>query len=178
MGLIDDILQRLFPPSAESLRDVRLGRRAVVRGRVVARDLIESPLSGERCVYYRYSLEEWRRSSVPIGFGSEGFWVLVERDEAIAEFYVQDETGRAVVFPKHAVVEAARDVTAEPLDWPLGRRGSELRINPGDLVEIEGVAEQIEDLLDEARGYRESSRRLLLRAIDGGVIRIRLIARG
>jgi hypothetical protein len=178
VGLIDAILGSLFPPAPQALADVTAGRRALVRGRVVPRDVIESPLSGVRCVYYRYVIEELRRASVPIGFGADGFWVVTERDEAIAEFYLQDEGGRAIVAPHRAFVEIPRALPGEPLDWPRGRRGQELVILAGDLVEVDGLVQEVDDLLDEQLHYRERPRKLVLRAPDDGVIRIRVIARG
>lgn len=177
MGLIEALLASLFPPTPEPVAGVRNGRRVVVRGRVVPRDLIESPLTGERCVYYRYLVEEWRRSSVVGLAGVDGFWAVVEHDEAIAEFYLTDESGRAVVAPERARVELVRPLGAERVELVPGRRGAESRILPGDVVEVDGVAEQIGDILDEARGYRESSVRTLLRAVDGGVLRIRVLSR-
>src|SRR5262249_38694535 len=104
VGLIETILFRLFPPLPELLSELPLGRRVTVRGRVLPRDLIESPLTGERCVYYRYLVEEWRRTTTSMG-GTEGFWAVTEHDEAIAEFYLHDAGCRAVVAPQHAEVE-------------------------------------------------------------------------
>jgi len=40
------------------------------------------------------------------------------------------------------------------------------------------MVEKVDDLLDEARGYRESATRILLRAPEGGVLTIRLVGRG
>lgn len=179
MGLIESILASLFPPRPEPLAECRRGRRVLVRGRVVPRDEIESPLGGARCVYYRYLVEEWRRSALAgMAAGADGFWVVAEHDEAIAEFYVQDESGRAIVAPERAHVELGRDLLPEPVDLPTGRRATESRIHGGDVVEVEGVVEEVGDLLDDARGFREPSLRLLLRAVDGGVLRIRVLERG
>ncbi len=180
LGLIDLILERLFPPAVERLTEVRLGRRAVVRGRIVPRDLIESPLTGERCVYYRYRVEEWRRATVPLPVNplGNGFWAVIEQDEAIAEFYLQDDTARAVVGVERAHVEFAPELPAEPHVLPGDRRATELRLGANDVVEVEGVAEAIVDQLDEGRGYREPSSKILVRAPDGGLLRIRVIARG
>jgi hypothetical protein len=177
--LLEAILARLFPPVPQRLADVRLGRRALVRGHVVPRDLIESPLTGERCIYYRYLVEEWRPGTMPLPVAPQasGFWAVVDQDEAIAEFYLSDQSGRAVIGVERARVELAPTIRAEPHRLPGDRRATELRIGANDLVEVEGMAEAIDDLLDEGIGYRDPSSKLLLRAIDGGVLRIRVIAR-
>ena len=178
MGLIETILERLFPPQPEPIAEVKPGRRVTLRGRVVARDLIDGPLAGARCVYYRYRAEAFRRSAV-VGLGfDQGFWVILDQDEAIAEFYLQDDTGRAVIAPERAEVELGRGVTAERRARGVDQRASELRIEPGDLVEVEGESEAIDDLYDEARGYRDPAARLLLRAPEGAALRIRVLARG
>jgi hypothetical protein len=174
LRLIESILSALFPPQAEPIADVRAGRPATVLGRVLPRDVIDSPLSGERCVWYRWTVREWRRSIVDGG----GFWVTIDDEEAIAEFYVQDDSGRAIVHPEHAVVDLGRAGEATPVTVEeLHRQAAESRIGVGDLVEISGFAEKVADLLDEARGYREHATRVLLRAPDGGVLTIRLISR-
>jgi hypothetical protein len=178
VSLLEALLERLFPPAAEPIRDLRdrLGERVTVRGCVVARDLVASPLSGERCVYYGYLVEEWR--ATPISMGGGGMWVIVERDEAICEFYVEDASGRALVIPERAAVEPGRGVRPLPVDVPAGQRGSELRIKHGDLVEIVGVAGEAADVLDGERGYREDATRAVVAAPaeDEGTLRIRLLA--
>ena len=182
MGLIESLLDCLFPQAPEPLGTVRgpWGKRLVVRGRVVARELIESPLTAQRCVYYRYLVEEWRRASVSlqsIGPGTGGLWHPTETDEAIAEFYVDDGTGRALVEPARALVETAGPLLAEPVEMPADHRASEVRIEPGDTVEVRGVVDEIEDMLDGERGYRDLPTRMALRAADGGKIRIRLVGK-
>jgi len=180
VGLIETVLQYLFPPAPEPLGAVRrgAGRPFVVRGRVVPRDQIQSPLTERRCVYYRYLVEEWRRTSIDLPGGGQGLWHAVEADEAIAEFYIDDGTGRAVVEPQAAHVAFTSPCGPEPVSMPSGRRASELRIEAGDWVEVQGVLAEIDDLLDGERGYREVAMRLALRAVEGGRIRIRLLRRG
>jgi|GEM_PF-2671062 len=177
MGLVHGILRALFPPSAEPIDDLIRGRQAIVRGRVVARDCLESPLTGVSCVYYSYSVEEWRESRMA-GL-PEGFWNLAESDEAIAEFYLQDQTGRrAIVSPHGARVERGRGLQPRPVDLGTSlRRARELAIHSGDYIEVAAVADQVEDLYDEARDYRSRASRWLLRAPDNGHVVIKLLAR-
>jgi hypothetical protein len=172
--LIESILAALFPPQAEPVGELTPGRRATVIGRVVPRDVIDGPLTGEPCVWYRSTVREWRRSVIDAG----GFWVTIEDDEAIAEFYVQDQSGRAIVHPVQAVVDLGRLARGERVSLEaLHREAMESRLEVGDVVEVSGMVDKVEDLLDEARGYRESTGRVLLRAPDGGVLTIRLVAR-
>ncbi len=177
MRLIHGILARLFPPEPEPLRELRLGIVTTVRGRVVPRDLIESPLTGERCVYYQYTVEDWRRSQV-LGVGGDGFWELREKDEAIVEFYLHDDGMRAIVCPQSAKVERARGIEAIDIDLGMmNRRAQQLLIMPGDLVEILAVAERVDDLHDEGRDYRTAPTRVMLRAPEGADLIIRIIER-
>ena len=174
--LLERLLERLFPPAAEPAATLRhrAGARVLVRGRVVPRELIESPLSGERCVYYRYLVEEWRASSVPMG-ASGGLWVAVERDEAICEFDLEDASGRALIAVEETRVDVEHAGDAFAVEVPQGQRASEVRIAPGDVVEVHGAAGEIADVLDESRGYRDDATRGVVRAIEGGSLRIRVI---
>lgn len=177
MGLIQAILARVFPPQPEPLSELRAGVMATVRGVVVARDVMESPLNGDRCVYYSYTVEEWRESHV-VGQVGEGFWRLVERDEAILEFYLQDGRDRAIVSPHRARVERGRGVSPEPIDLgSIRRRAQQLRLADGDTIEVTAMSERVDDLFDEDRAYRTSPARWILRAPRGEPIRIRLLAR-
>ncbi len=168
------ILRALFPPQPLALDDAIDGRPITVRGQVVARDLLESPLDGELCVYYNYSIEEWRQSQIA-GL-PDGYWRLTEHDEAIAEFYLHDDTGRAIVAPQRARIDRARGVRPYRVDLGMQyRRASQLVIRPGDIVEVEAIADRVDDLYDDARDYRARAHRTMLRAPDGGEIVIRVL---
>lgn len=173
--MIVALLRRLFSrkPSPIAALARRRGARVVVRGRVVPRDLIDSPHSGERCVYYHYLLEELRGPAVTFP-GAGPVWTVIGGDEAICEFYVEDDSGRALIVPERAVVDSG----------PMTRHAAERddqrvlmsQILPGDVIEVRGVADEIADLLDDRRGYRESAQRSLVRAPANGAIRIRRLA--
>jgi hypothetical protein len=173
VGLIETLLERIFPPEPEPLGAIRPGlRRLTARGRVIARDTIQSPLGGVRCVYYRYLVEEWRPASMNVG--GAGLWNCAEHDEAIAEFYLDDESGRALVEPARARVETYLEHRGADGD----RRAREWLIQDGDRVEIRGaVADELTDLLDGERGYRDPSSRLVLRAPERGWLTIRVLGR-
>lgn len=175
MGLINGVLSALFPPAPEPLAEVRAGRTTLVRGKVVPRDLIVSPLTGDRCVYYQYTIEEWRQSRVN-GVAGDGFWQLVDRDEAIAEFYLQDGNARAIVAPHGARVERARGVSVTSVELgALGRRAQQLLIMPNDEVEVLAQVGHADDMFDDARAYRASPTRMILHAPESGEILIRLV---
>ncbi|MBT8493713.1 MAG: hypothetical protein KJO07_11690 [Deltaproteobacteria bacterium] len=177
MRFLYTVLAGFFPPRVESCAEIDAGRRVRVQGEVVARDLIESTLTGERCVYYQYTVEEFRRSS-SVGLG-DGHWRLIERDEAIAEFYLVSGGARVIVSPAHAKVSRGRSIPVQAID--LGgihdRRAQEMRIGPGDIIEIYGVAETAHDIYDEGRDYRAPLDRLMLTAPPGDHLRIRLVRR-
>lgn len=166
----------MFPPQAEPIASVSSGRTVTVRGAVVARDLMDSPLTGERCVYYRYSVEQWRQSRVA-GVGGDGFWDPNERDEAILEFYVDDGSGRAIVAPERARVLLGRRLAEDTMDLGAQRRAHQLLLQPGDEIEVTGEAVRVDDLFDEGRGYRAPPQRIMLRAPPRDHLRIRVLAR-
>ncbi|HTE51963.1 MAG TPA: hypothetical protein VK698_14010 [Kofleriaceae bacterium] len=177
-GIISGLLGAFFPPLPEPLDEVEPGKTAVVRGRVLPRDLLRSPLSGAECIYYRYTVENWRRSTL-IGTAGGGFWQLAEHDEAIVEFYIQDGNTRAVVSPYQAQVEPRRGVAPRTIDLGLAeRRAQELVIAPGDLIEVVGSVDRVDDLFDDGRDYRGSPTVLCLRAPPGGSILVRILQAG
>ena len=177
MGLVHSILSALFPPQPEPIADLLVGRPATVRGQVVPRDVLESPLTGEPCVYYNYAVEQWRQSQLA-GL-PDGAWRLTEHDEAIAEFYLHDPTGRIIVAPQRARVDRGRGVQPDAVELgQLERRARELLIRPGDVVEVTAIVERCDDLYDDARDYRMQAQRLILRAPPRGFVEIRLLHPG
>jgi len=176
VGLVHSILSALFPPQAEPIADLVEGRNSVVRGTVVPRDLIECPLTGELCVYYNYTVEEFRQSRIA-GL-PDGFWRVTQHDEAIAEFYLHDDSGRAIVAPHDVRIDRARGVEPQLIDLGIHwRRATQLLIRPGDIVEIAAVADRVDDLYDDARDYRARARARMLRAPDDGQLVIRVLPR-
>ena len=189
LALLAGAWVRMHPPRTVAIARAPRGRVITVRGVAVARDLLESPLSGTPCVYYRYSVEEWRRSRL-LGAGSDGgFWQLAEHDEAIVEFYVNDGPARAIVAPGDARIRAARGLASAPREHvrqeggaapdlgELGRnrRAHELLIEPGDELAITGQAVEVVDLFDDSRDYRGAPHRLMLRAPEAATLDIRIL---
>lgn len=173
-GVLGGAWMRVRARQPVSIAHAPRDRLITVRGRVVPRDLIDSPLTGEPCVYYRYSIEEWRQSRV-LGVGGNGFWQLAERDEAIVEFYVDDGTARAIVAPVDARVHASRRLLEAPVEIHVQRRAHQLLIEPGDEIAVTGIAGEVVDLFDESRGYRAGPQRLMLRAPEASTLAIRIL---
>ncbi|MCP4448349.1 MAG: hypothetical protein GY811_23865 [Myxococcales bacterium] len=179
MSIVTGLLSALFPPRREVIADLIPGRRALVRGTVVARDFIDSTLTAERCVYYRYAVEEWRNTHMA-GLASDGYWAHTRFDEAIVEFYLQDEDGaRLIVSPQNASVERGRGVQPQAVDMGvMGQRARELRICPGDLVEVQGTVARVSDLFDQDRDYRGNASRLMLYASPNDSLSIHILDPG
>lgn len=137
----------------------------MVRGKVVARDLITSTLTDERCVYYHYTVNEFRESNIA-GLANEGHWNMIRFDEAIVEFYLQDEAGdRVIVCPQNVRVDRARGIAPTHIDMGIIRQSAqELVIRPGDLLEVHGLVATVHDLFDEDRNYRTPPTRFMLSA--------------
>ncbi len=57
-------------------------------------------LSGLPCVWYRYKIEEY----VATGKGNEHRWETIDKGESTETFWLQDNTGRAVIDPEGAEV--------------------------------------------------------------------------
>ena len=177
MGIVHALLAGIFPPRRASLSQVEPGQIVTIRGQVVPRDHIESTLTGERCVYYQYTVEEWRQSHTT-QMGNDGFWHVVDRDEAITEFYLACRDERAIVSPSSARVERARAVPVTSIDLGgiLNRRAQELRIAAGDMVEVTAMVESVDDLFDDGRGYRAATDRLMLSAPKHRPLQIRVLS--
>jgi hypothetical protein len=108
------------------VRSMALGRVAL-EGRAVpwAREL-RAPISGIEVCWYRFRVEEERRTSK----GSE--WRTVARgDSSEWPFYLEDGTGRVLVLPEGAEMVVADDLcqTNPELDGGLGARLAEVGVD-------------------------------------------------
>ena len=152
---------------ASRVRSMALGRVAL-QGKAVpwVSDLL-APLSGVPCCWYRYKVEEERRSG-----RSRAWHTISSGDSAAWAFYLEDETGRVLVQPEGAELEISADlsVTRPDLDGPLGARlavlgvdtttlfglqrplrVTEWRLVQGDPVYVLGVAQERPSLSAERR---------------------------
>jgi hypothetical protein len=80
--------------------------------------ILKSPFSNKDCVYYRYTIEEYRRS------GKNNQWVTVKSGEERTHFFLQDDTGVVLVDPKGARISI-------PMDF---KYSSQLGVNPPESV--------------------------------------------
>lgn len=77
------------------------------QARLMEGEPIVAPLRGLRCCWWRYKVEEKRRSAD----GKRTSWVTVDQDTSDALFHLADDTGECVVDPHGAcVIPGATDV--------------------------------------------------------------------
>ncbi|MCI0546188.1 MAG: hypothetical protein L0027_02775, partial [Candidatus Rokubacteria bacterium] len=152
-------------PTAK-VRSMALGR-VELEGRAEAKTELEAPLTGLPCVFFRYEIEEERRSR------RYRRWSTVGRGDSRAQgFYLADETGRVLVEATGAELHLACDwrATDPPLGSrllavltrhgiPTGRRlfrrrlrFREWRIAAGEPLYVLGVAQERPALAGERRG--------------------------
>jgi hypothetical protein len=110
----------LFPPMPEPVDELRPGVLATVRGLVAPRDVVPSPLTGEPCVYYYYTVEEWRRSGVVTGV--EGSWHLIDRDEVSR--VLPGRTAGACSSPVAGAHRPRRGIRPRGRHWHVDQRAS------------------------------------------------------
>ncbi|MBW2999104.1 E3 ubiquitin ligase family protein [Candidatus Woesearchaeota archaeon] len=65
--------------------------------------VLKSPFSNKDCVYYKYKVEEYRRS------GKHSRWVTLKKDEDRVHFFLKDNTGKVLVDSTGANVEIPKD---------------------------------------------------------------------
>lgn len=68
-----------------------------IHGTVLAEETLFTPFSSTTCVYFRYEVEELRKS----GKNSRR-WVTIAEGAHFVRFWTQDETGRALIDPSDA----------------------------------------------------------------------------
>jgi len=129
------------------IRSVAMGLTEI-NGRAIQEGMLLAPLSGTRCVYYRYLVEEERRGR------RSREWVTVDQGASDTPFHVQDPTGRILVVPLGGEVMLGRDYRV--IDRPTGllsprRRSTEWRIHPDDFVFVIGTVSKMHDVVAEQR---------------------------
>jgi len=86
------------------IRSVAMGF-AEVSGKVIPYEdhgTMMSPFSNEKCVYYKYLIEEYRST------GKSSAWVTIKKDVKQNMFYIQDETGKILVNPIKASIDISK----------------------------------------------------------------------
>lgn len=75
-----------------------------LKGKTVPKHLIFSPFSRKSCVYYRYRVEEYRKRHSKDGIRYS--WEQIASGEKRISFYLEDETGKALIMPDEAEIMA------------------------------------------------------------------------
>lgn len=118
--------------------------------------ILKSPLTNQDCVYYKYTIEEYRKS------GKNSKWVTIKSGNKSVPFYLKDNTGIVLVNPQGASVNVKRDYSLKPrgnlpasinkflidnnikykgfLGLKRNLRFREYKIEPGNKVFIMGTA--------------------------------------
>jgi hypothetical protein len=94
--LIEDI------PTSK-IRSIAMGLVEVFGEVVPAKRILKSPFSNNDCVYYKYTIEEYRTS------GKSSRWIIVDDGEEGTYFHLKDDTGSVLVDPKGAEVDIPLD---------------------------------------------------------------------
>lgn len=77
---------------------------------------LRSPLAGRPCLWYRFTIEEWKR-------GKRSKWHVVERGSSERPFLLRDETGSCWIQPRAAEVHPRQRRRWEGnRRWPLGHK--------------------------------------------------------
>ncbi len=66
-------------------------------------NVFKSPFTDNDCVYYRYTIEEYKSS------GKNSQWVTIKKEEQRTLFSLKDETGMVLVDPTGAQIDAKKD---------------------------------------------------------------------
>jgi E3 ubiquitin ligase len=99
--------RRIEDTPTSKIRSMAMGL-VELKGTVVPRELLLSPYTRKRCVYYDYKLErlEVRRFYSPSSrrWVKTEEWVLVRAETESRRFMLRDETGEVLIDPKDASV--------------------------------------------------------------------------
>lgn len=107
--------------------------------------LISAPITAMQCLYYRYTVEEYRRSK------NSSSWVTIDSGASGQPFCIKDDTGDVLVDPVGAEVDIASDYQSGQLPagspymkaggWLGGtRRYTEYRVMQDDPLFVIGTA--------------------------------------
>ena len=98
-------IKRLIENTATSkIRSIAMGLVEIC-GKVdkPLEEYLQAPLTGKKCVYYAYKIEEYRRR------GKHSAWVALSAGTSAVPFYVKDNTGSVLVNPKDTRLEFKPD---------------------------------------------------------------------
>jgi hypothetical protein len=151
-----------------TVRSLAMGMTELI-GKARPKRILSSPLPQTDCIYYRYKIEEYRRS------GKSGRWVTIAKgDSCDVPFILEDDTGSVVVYPDKAEIILPHDYsyctssfgTSMPQNLEFFMQSSGLRssgmfgfkkslrfhewyIQDGEQVYILGNAQKTKDFMHE-----------------------------
>ena len=67
------------------------------------KEVMKSPFTNSDCVYYKYIVQEYRRS------GKSSYWATIKSDSQCTNFYLKDATGQVLVDPQKAKIDIPYD---------------------------------------------------------------------
>jgi len=90
------------------IRSIAMGP-VEISGEVVPaeKQILKSPFTGKDCVYYRFKIEEYRKSK------NSSYWQTVRSGEKKVNFYLKYDTGSVLVDPEKAKIDIPSDYCAE-----------------------------------------------------------------
>ena len=72
---------------------------------IAMKNVLKSPFTGKNCIYYKYQVDEYRRSK------NRSYWKTIKNGTKGVPFYVKDNTGKVLVDPTGAWVDIPKDTT-------------------------------------------------------------------
>lgn len=84
------------------LRSVAMGL-VRVRGRAAGDEVLTSPLTQQPCYYFKLTIEKWETDG-----RNREYWMPYRKDSDAVQFSLEDETGRATVYPRGAELDLMR----------------------------------------------------------------------
>lgn len=104
-GLKDLRLRRLIQNTPTSkIRSMAMGLVEIKGKAKFAEEKLISPISKKECVFYEYIVEEYRSS------GKSGRWVKIAGNKSENKFYIEDNTGKALINPKNITANYNYDI--------------------------------------------------------------------
>ena len=107
------------------------------------KEILKSPFSNKDCVYYSYTIDEYRSS------GKSSRWVNVKKDSQGQPFYLKDDTGGVLIDSKGAKINISRDFEFKT---GFGRKTPDTVIN---FLKSNGMSNKTLFGFDKTMRYRE-----------------------
>ncbi len=89
------------------VRSIAMGQVEVIGAALPFENPIKSPFTNTPCVYYRWAVEEYRRSK------NSSYWAEIAKGASKNRFYLQDDTGKVLIDPEGAEVDIPHDLQTQ-----------------------------------------------------------------